>query len=305
MKKLHGTFKSSSGLCDVHYYFYLPEKPKAAVILSHGMCEYIERYEEFAQFLCDSDIVLCGCDHIGHGSSVENEEGLGWFGEKNGHIRMVQDLHRMKLIAEHKLPDVPHFLIGHSMGSFAARVYLARYRDRLSGAILMGTAGPVKLLDALHAYLSAISERDGGKWRYDWGMELAMGVFNLRSQNHRTRYDWLSRDDKNVDKFLSDPKCNFVFTAAGCRDLIALLKKCNSRAVIKGTRTDVPLLLLSGGMDPIGEFGAGTRRACRLYQQQGCEATLRIYREARHELLFELNSKEVQDDILSFLVKRI
>lgn len=304
MKKLHGTFESSSGLCRVHYYFYLPEKPRAAVILSHGMCEYIERYKDFAQFLCDSDIALCGCDHIGHGNSVENEDGLGWFGEKNGHVYMVRDLHRMKLIAEQKLPDIPHFLIGHSMGSFAARVYLAKYNDRLNGAILMGTAGPVPWLDALHAYLSGISSRDG-RWRYDFGMGLAMGVFNLRSQNHRTRYDWLSRDDRNVDRFLGDPKCNFIFTAAGCRDLIALLQKCNSREVIKGTRTDIPLLFLSGGMDPVGEYGAGVRRACRVYQQHGCEAALRVYREARHELLFELNRAEVQGDILDFLIKRI
>ena len=305
MKELHGTFKSTSGLCDVHYYFYLPENPKAAVILSHGMCEYISRYKEFAQYLCDSDIALCGCDHIGHGNSVSDEDMLGYFGDKNGHIRMVQDLHRMKLVAERKLPHIPHFLIGHSMGSFVARTYLARYRDRLSGAILMGTAGPVQWLDALHAYLSGICLYDGGRWRYDSGMGLAMGVFNLRSQNHRMRFDWLSRDDRNVDRFLADPKCNFVFTAAGCRDLVAMLIQCNLPQVVSRTRKDIPLLFLSGGMDPVGEFGTGARRACRMYQQTGCEALLRVYREARHELLFELNKAEVMSDILKFLVKRI
>lgn len=305
MKKIHGTFMSSSGLCDVHYYFWLPEKPKAAVILSHGMCEYIGRYRDFARFLCDSDIALCGCDHLGHGNSVTDDELLGYFGEKNGHLYMVRDLHRMKQIAEHKLPDVPHFLVGHSMGSFVSRLYLAKYADRLSGAVLMGTAGPVPWLGALHAYLAATAEHNGGKWHYDWGMDFAMGVFNLRSQNHRTRYDWLSRDDRNVDKFLADPRCNFVFTIAGCRDLVALLMMCNTKRIISQTRTDVPLLFLSGGMDPVGEFGSGVRRAFRLYQQHGCDAALRIYREARHELLFELNKDEVRSDILSFLINRI
>ena len=305
MKKLHGTFKSSSGLCDVHYYFYVPEHPRAAVIFSHGMCEYIERYDELAQYLCESDIAFCGCDHIGHGNSVESEEMLGYFGEEHGHLYMVRDLHRMKLIAERRLPDIPHFLIGHSMGSFAARTYLSRFNDRLSGAILMGTSGPVAAANALHAYLDSLVRRSDGKRRYDWGMGFAMGVFNLRSQNHRTRYDWLSRDDKNVDRFLSDPKCNFVFTVAGCRDLIAALILCSSERVLKRTRRDVPLLFLSGGMDPVGEYGAGVRRAVRAYQQQGCEVMLRIYREARHELLFELNRDEVRSDILTFLINRI
>ena len=176
MKKLHGTFKSSSGLCDVHYYFYVPEHPRAAVIFSHGMCEYIERYDELAQYLCESDIAFCGCDHIGHGNSVESEEMLGYFGEEHGHLYIVRDLHRMKLIAERRLPDIPHFLIGHSMGSFAARTYLSRFNDRLSGAILMGTSGPVAAANALHAYLDLLVRRSDGKRRYDWGMGFAMGV---------------------------------------------------------------------------------------------------------------------------------
>ncbi|MBE6901856.1 MAG: alpha/beta hydrolase [Ruminococcaceae bacterium] len=305
MKKLHGTFASSSGLCDVHYYFYIPESPKAAVILSHGMCEYITRYTAFAQYLCDNDIALCGCDHLGHGSSVADDDMLGYFGEKDGHLHLVHDLHRMKLIAEKRLPDIPHFLVAHSMGSFTARIYLSKYTDRLSGAILMGTAGPVPWLDAIHAYLVAAAKHNGGKWRYDWGMDFAMGVFNLRNQNHRTRFDWLSRDDRSIDRFIADPKCNFIFTAAGCRDLIALLIMCNTKQVIASTRTDVPLLFLSGGMDPVGEYGAGVRRAAALYRRHGCDATLRIYREARHELLFELNKDEVRSDILSFLINRI
>ncbi len=143
MKKITGTFPSSTGLCDIHFYFYVPEKPKALLMLSHGMCEYIERYKDFARFLCENDIILCGNDHIGHGNSITSDDMLGYFGLNKGYIHMVSDLHRMKLAAEKLYPDIPHFLMGHSMGSFLARIYFSKYGDRWSGAIFMGTAGGI------------------------------------------------------------------------------------------------------------------------------------------------------------------
>ncbi len=306
MKKISGTFHSASGLCKVRYYFYLPENPKAAVMWSHGMCEYIERYEELAQFFCDNDIAFCGCDHIGHGASVGSPDMLGYFGERLGHIRMAQDLQRMKRVMERKLPDIPHFLVGHSMGSFIARIYFARCKnDRWNGAIFLGTAGPIPAVWRLRRHLSQLAVKHGDFWRYTWGLNFALGVFNLRTENYRTPSDWLTRDDEVVDKFRADPKCNFAFTASGYRDLITALIMSNSRFVIRNTRTDVPLLFMSGGMDPVGEYGYGVRRAHRMYCNHGCDAILRIYREARHELMFELNREQTWADLLKFLVARI
>ena len=306
MKKLTGTFPSTTGLCDCRFYIYTPEKPRAVVMLSHGMCEYIERYKEFAQFLCDSDIALCGCDHIGHGNSVTDDDMLGYFGHENGHRRMAQDLHRMKLITERYFPDIPHFLIGHSMGSFIGRIYFARYpSDRWSAAIFMGSAGPFPGAEMVHLHLCRVVLRRGEHYRYRRGEEFALGIFNLRTENYRTPSDWLTRDDKVVDRFRADPKCAFTFTAAGYRDLVSALILANSRTVLRHTRTDVPLLFLSGGMDPVGEYGYGVRKACALYRSRGCEAYLRIYREARHELLNELNRDEVRADILSYLINYI
>ncbi len=306
MKKLKGKFRSTSGLCDCSFYIYTPEKPMAVVMLSHGMCEYIERYKGFAEFLCENDIALCGCDHLGHGGSVPEGGMLGYFGRINGHRRMAQDLHRMKIITERYFPDIPHFLMGHSMGSFIGRIYFARYpKDRWSGAIFMGSAGPLAGAEMVWYHLCRVILRKGEYYQYTGGKSLALGVFNMRTENYRTPADWLSRDDKEVDKFIADPLCNFTFTAAGYRDLVNALILANSRTVINHTRTDVPMLFLSGGMDPVGEYGFGVRRACALYRRQGCDVTLRIYREARHELLNELNKGEVMADILDYLIKRI
>lgn len=305
MKKVSGTFRSTSDLCDVRYYFYIPEKPKALLMLSHGMCEYIERYADFAKFLCDNDIVLCGNDHIGHGQSLTDDSMLGYFGPDKGYVYMVKDLRRMKIIAEKKFPDIPHFLLGHSMGSFLARIYLSKYPDNISGAIFMGTAGGILGSAPLRKVMDRISARHGDFCRHKLGTQLAFGFFNLRTENRRTPNDWLSRDDSNVDKFCADPKCNFTFTIAGYKDLLNALLCANSKVVIENTPTDIPLLFLSGGMDPVGEYGSGVRAACMKYMERGCDVHLRIYREARHELLFELNRDEVMSDILEFLVKRI
>ena len=307
MKKITGKFPSASGICDIRFYFYIPENPKALVMMSHGMCEYLERYEPFAEFLCKNDIVFCGADHLGHGNSITDEDMLGFFGTERGYINMVRDLHRMKTVAKSKFPDIPHFLIGHSMGSFLSRIYISKYSstDKWDGVILAGTAGGITGSAPLRRALDIVARNHGDLYRHQTGTDMAYGIFNLRTANYRTQFDWLSRDDKDVDNFLADPKCNFTFTVAGLRDMLNALLCCNSRAVIENTPTDIPMLFLSGGMDPVGEYGSGVRSAVIKYLDHGCDVNLRIYREARHELLFELNRDEIMSDILEFLVKRI
>ena len=307
MKEIKGHFPSTTGLCDIHFYIFKPEQPKALVMLSHGMCEYIERYKPFAEFLCENDIALCGNDHIGHGNSIRDENMLGYFGPKNGYINMVRDLHRMKTILDKEFPDIPHFLMGHSMGSFLSRIYISKYgeSDHFRGYIISGTAGGITGSAPLGKVIDLVARKHGELYRHKFGSDVVFGMFNLRTQNHRTPNDWLSRDDEQVDKYCADPKCNFIFTIAGYRDLMNALLCCNTPAVIENTPTDLPMLFISGGMDPIGEYGSGVRHAVARYLEHGCDANLRIYREARHELLFELNRKEVMSDILEFLVKRI
>ena len=230
---------------------------------------------------------------------------LGYFGSRRGYINMVRDLNRMRKIAEMKFPELPMFLIGHSMGSFLGRIFLSKYPVHFNGAIFTGTAGGITGSAPLRAVLDLTSRTNGELYRPKLCTKLAFGLFNLRTENRRTPNDWLSRDDKTVDKFCADKKCNFTFTTAGYRDMLNALLCCNSAPVIENTPTDIPLLFLSGGMDPIGEYGAGVRAAVVKYLEHGCEVNLRIYREARHELLFELNRREVMEDILRFMISQI
>ena len=305
MKKITGRFPSTTELCDIRFYIYTPEEPKAVVQFSHGMCEFVERYEEFAKFLCKNEIAFCGHDHIGHGNSVAHSDLLGYFGAHDGYKNMVRDTHRMNDIVRKTFPDIPVFIMGHSMGSFIERIYLSRYADKFSGAVIMGTAGGITGQAPLRKLLDTAVKRNGDLYRHKNITKMVYSVLNLRTENRRTEFDWLSRDDADVDYFLSNPKCNFTFTVAGYRDMLNALLCCNSAAVVENTPTDIPLLFLSGGMDPIGEYGNGVRKAVIKYLEHGCDVNLRIYREARHELLFELNKDEVMNDILEFITKRI
>ncbi len=304
MRKITGRFPDASELCDVHFYIYTPKKPKAVLMLSHGMCEYIERYEEFAKFLCDRGIAFAGNDHIGHGNSISDDEMLGFFGQERGYISMVCDLHRMKKVLDEKFPNIPHFLMGHSMGSFLARIYLSKYRDRWNGAIFTGTAGGLMGSAPLRQVMDGLERNRGDYYRPRVGSAI-FEVFNRKIDDRRTPNDWLTRDDKNVDKYISDPKCNFTFTVSGFRDLLNALLCSNSKPVIENTPTDIPLLFLSGTMDAIGDYGKGVRKAVSKYVLHGCDVNVKMYRDARHELLFELNRDEVMRDIYDFISKRI
>lgn len=304
MKKTTGHFPSAGGLCDIRFYIYEPESPKAVLMLSHGMCEYIERYERFARFLCENGIALAGNDHLGHGNSLLNETTLGYFGQERGYIDMARDLHRMKAVLDERFPNLPHFLMGHSMGSFLARIYLSKYRDRWNGAIIMGTAGGIVGSVPLRKILDLLERDRGDYYRPNVGAKM----FNLFSlaipvSQRRTPADWLSRDDENVDRFLADPKCNFTFTVAGYRDLLNALLCSNSEPVIENTPTDIPLLFMSGEADAVGQFGSGVKKAAQLYIDHGCDVDVKLYPEARHELIFELNRDEVMEDILAFICK--
>lgn len=304
MKKTTGHFPSAGGFCDIRFYIYEPESPKAVIMLSHGMCEYIERYEGFAEFLCENGIALAGNDHLGHGNSLLNETTLGYFGQERGYIDMARDLHRMKTVLDERFPNIPHFLMGHSMGSFLARIYLSKYRDRWDGAIIMGTAGGVVGSVPLRKLLDFLERDRGDYYRPNVGAKM-FDIFSAAIPNRRTPADWLSRDDANVDRFLADPKCNFTFTVAGYRDLLNALLCSNSAAVIENTPTDIPMLFLSGAMDAVGQYGSGVKKAVRLYAEHGCDVDLMLYPKARHELIFELNRDEVMNDILGFLSQKI
>ena len=300
-------FTSSDGKSRIHGWVYAPTECEAVALLqlTHGMCEYIGRYHWFMEALCAKGFVVFGHDDIGHGESSEPEN-YGFFGEKNGWQHLISDVHRMNRLVREKYPELPLFLFGHSMGSFVARLYAAKCPDELSGLILCGTGGPNPLAKAGITAASLVAKLKGPMWRCPILEKMAFGSYNNRYKPARTDRDWLTRDEEIVDKYLIDPKCNYRFTACGFRDLFTLVAECNSSKCFRSMPKDLPVLLLSGDMDPVGDYGKGIVRVQEeLMKADVLDVGMILYPQARHELLNELNRKEVLHDIYNWLCDQL
>ena len=295
-------FASSDGSSTVCGWIYSPiDEPKGIIQISHGMCEYIGRYHDFMAECARAGYVICGHDHIGHGKSSPPEM-YGYFGRDRGFRHLVSDLHYMTRIVKKEYPQLPCFLLGHSMGSFVARLYLSKYSDELTGVILSGTAGPNPLAKAGAAVCEGIIASKGPLHRSPFLDNLAFGAYNRRFSPIRTSKDWLTRDTDIVDKYINDPQCMFLFTACGYRDLFQMVSLVNQSSWYRTLRVQLPVLLISGDMDPVGDYGKGIEKVFCSMQKAGLQdVTMTLYPDARHELLNEINREEVYADVLNWI----
>ncbi|MBC8543128.1 alpha/beta fold hydrolase [Bianquea renquensis] len=303
MKKRTGTFASSNGRDRIRYYVYSPEEsPRAILQISHGMCEYLTRYEGFMEYMADKGFLVCGNDHLGHGGSAASKEELGYFASENGWSCLVEDLHRLTVHMKKKYPYLPYYLLGHSMGSFVARAYLVRYGDALDGAILCGTSGsnPFAALGVLMAKM--LARVKGDHYRSRFLNDLMFQSYNSRYPKKRTSFDWLTREETIVDRYIQDPYCNFVFTANGFENLLSMLRYVSSSRWYASVPRDLPILLISGDMDPVGQYGSGVKQVFRRLKKEGVvDLTIRLYEQGRHELLNETNRLDIYSDVVDWL----
>lgn len=302
--KTTGYFKSSNGVSQIAYYIYAPRTtPKAAVQIVHGMCEYIERYEEFAAFLCENSIAVFGYDHIGHGRSVRSEDDKGYFYTDKGWQNMISDCYAMSKIGRRLFSGVPYILLGHSMGSFVARAAMVKFGSQIDLAILSGTGAGVAFSGSQLAMLKAIETSRGGRFRSTFVNDLAFGRYNSRIKDPVTQSDWLTRDKDKLLEYLSDPKYVSMFTVNGFLNLIKLYTYVSTEEWYKSIRLDRPILLISGEEDPVGDWGKGIKSVYDKLSGYGCNAELRLYKGGRHEMLNEINRREVFADILAAIYK--
>ncbi len=298
-------FDSSNGMNKIHGKIFVPknvDRIKGIVQFSHGMCEYCDKYDEFIDFIVSNGYVFCGNDHIGHGDSVNSENERGFFAEKNGYKFLVDDLYKMTQIVKNKFPNIPIFLLGHSMGSFIARCYSAKYGKELNGLLLCGTMGPQWVIDGGIQLANQIIKRKGDLYRSKKLDRIAFGFANVSFEPIRTKYDWTCSDEDAIIRHLQDKKSNFIFTASGFKDLFYLVKYCNDEKFIKATPKDLPMFIFSGSMDPVGENGVGVKKVEELYKKIGIkEIEMKLYEDKRHEMLAETNRKEVFGDVLNWI----
>ncbi len=299
------TFPSASGLCDIYAQSAAPadfSQVKGIVQISHGMAEHSNRYARFAMELCKHGYAVYISDHLGHGKSVDNENELGFFGD-NGAQSVVEDLKKLTDIARSEYPDVPFYLFGHSMGSFIARAYIAKYGHLIDGAVICGTSGANPAASMGIALAKHFEKTKGKLYRSSFLNSVAFGTYNKRTEK-RTDFDWLSRDTKEVDKYIADDMCGFCFTTNGFKTLFTLLNQVSKKLWYKTVPSELPILLISGENDPVGEYGKGIKQVFADLKKSGhINVIVKLYPEARHELLNELNRDEVTSDIIGWLDK--
>lgn len=306
MKEVHKT-KSTSGQGSITYYIYKPlHKPKAIVQISHGMCEYLERYEPFIDFLTSQDILVCGNDHLGHKNSAVSKDKLGYFAPKDGWKYLVKDLAKITYIIKASYPNLPYFLFGHSMGSFIARLYISQYSSFIDGAIICGTSGSNPAIGFASLLTDLVCRIKGEFYRSTFIDTLMFGSYNRKYTNVKTKSDWISKDEAIVNAYIKDKNCTFIFTASAFRDLVKLLKLASSKAWYHAVPKNLPIFLISGDMDPVGNYGKGIREVeRRLRNEHLTDLTVKLYKDDRHELINETDREIVFEDILKWILKVI
>ena len=307
MKKNIFSFPSQNGVTTVHGVRWTPDngKYKAMVQLVHGMVEYVERYTDFARFLTENGFAVVGHDHVGHGDSVTSQEEWGYVGPRPSSV-WLSDMHRVRKGCQ---KGKPYFMLGHSMGSYLLRYYLAKYEENINGAVLMGTGYMDRKTVKTAMSVAKLEGFFRGKHhRSELLKKLSYGKpyqkFDLTGED-RTN-SWLTRDKAIVDSYYTDPKCCFVFTDNAYLGLFeAVLEACDEKNIDR-LRKDLPLLLVSGEDDPVGDLGEGVRTLNGIYREKGIEdLTMILYPGDRHEILNELDREKVYQDILSWLEERI
>ena len=275
--------------------------PKAVILVSHGMAEHIARYERLAGYLTKAGFLVAGYNHLGHGAEAPVK---GWFAEKDGWDKAVSDLHAAMAWLSERAPQKPRFLLGHSMGSFLAREYALRYPGTLDGLILSGTGWHPKglcMAGLLPARLMcALGQTKKGSRLLD---KLSFSSNNKAFKaKDGTPFDWLSRDKAEVDKYVKDPLCGFLFTAGGFRDLFTGLLALSDVDRLQQLPESLAVYLLSGESDPVGMLGAGVRTIAQQYEQAGLkDVEVKLYEGARHELFNEINRDQVMEGLGDWL----
>ena len=303
-------FDSRDGKSRIHAVRYRPEdtgQVRCVLQVVHGMAEYVERYEEFAAYLVERGFVVTGDDHLGHGKSVGQGGKQGYFCEQDPATVLVRDVHRLKKLTEELYPGVPYVLMGHSMGSFITRNYLCRYGTGISGAVIMGTGMQPKAVLDMARLVAGIQKLFCGSGHVSRLLDrLAFGGYGRGITDRRTAFDWLSRDRERVDRYIADPMCGFTFTVNGFGALFELVLRLYSPENLAAVPRELPVFMVSGDADPVGDYGKGVRRAYDSLVAAGLtDIRLKLYPGGRHELLNETNRSQVMQDICRWVEENV
>ena len=293
LELITGKFLSSDQKNEIFYRIYEPQSPRAIIQISHGMCEHTARYSDHAEFFATQGFILAGNDHLGHGRTAKDTDGLGYIGNADF---LVDDVAAMTDLLHTRYPNLPIFLLGHSMGSFILRDYMTKYSDKISGAIVSGTAGPESPTALGDLVAATIGLFKGEYHRSKLLFKLSNGSYSKSFGKDAPITAWLSSVERVGEKYQNDDRCGFIFTVNGYRALFSLLGRVSKTSWAKKVPRELPVLMISGEDDPVGGFGHGVRKIHeRLCRANLTDLTLKMWAGGRHELLNE--AEHIKNDV--------
>lgn len=279
---------------------------KAIVIIVHGMGEHSGRYRSFGQFLCEQNYVVYAYDQRGHGKTGQKTNSRGYLGN-DGFRQLVRDAHQVIDYARCEYPGRPVILLGHSLGSFVVQSFLTFYGSSIDACVLCGTNGPEGIILEFGRWIARRYARRFGVYaESDRLTKLTFGIYNRKFHPSVTAFDWLSRDRDQVQSFLSDDMCGFPLSAMSMYDMFTEMRNMYRPHRLRNIPKGLPIYVMSGQDDPVGHMGKGIKKLLRIYRRYGLNrVTCRLYPNARHELLHEINRTDVYLDTLNWFESEV
>lgn len=295
-------YPSSDGVNTVHACIWAAEgECKAVLQIIHGMAEYATRYSRLAEKLAKQGVTVCAEDHLGHGKTAKDVEELGYFAKQKGYAPVLSDIASLTEIVRAKYPNVPYFVMGHSMGSFFCRKYISVYGKELCGAIIMGSGFMGSAVTGCAKFVTrTVAAFKGWRYRSKFINNLAFGSYNKPFEG-RTEYDWLSKNRQNVDDYIADELCGVPFTCNGFYGLFSIIAEACRAKTLKDIPSDLPLIILSGKDDPVGGYGKGVIKLYDKLSAYGKNVSMVLYDGGRHEILNDDCAEAVEDDVCEFV----
>lgn len=295
------TSSNAKNIVKVRGYNLTKDSLFGIVVILHGMSECKEIYQDFAEFLAERNYGVITYDHIGHGDSIQTKDERGFFANEKGYQYLLEDLKHV--LQEAQKFHLPIFLFGHSMGSLIARNYVAKMKAKeLAGLILCGTIGPQWAIDGAIQLAEYMIAQKGPRYRSRKLNHLITTISTWNFPNAEYQLEWITRDKEYIRKVKDDERMNFIFTAAGFRDVFVLTKLAGEKETIEKTPKDLPIFLVSGDEDVLGEYGQGVIRLEEAFRKAGVkEVITHLYPGARHSLIQDSNCKEVIKDIYDWI----
>lgn len=302
------TFLSSDQRTMLHGIAWLPDGEIRVVIqICHGVAEYLARYDDFARFLADHGIAVFGHDHLGHGDSAKEGADCVDFGPGNTWDTVVGDIYLLHNKLKRTYPELPHVLMGHSMGSFLVRTYLIRFPGTVKAAILMGTGWQGAATIAGAKVATALVGKKKFRRSSPFITQLAFGSYNKRFRPIKTAYDWVAADEEHVLNYLTDPLCGQDVSVGLFREMLdGFIFNQNFANLDKMAKT-MPILFISGEDDPVGEYGAGVKQTYSEFKNSGMQdCELILYPGLRHEILHEkAHRPTIYGDLLRWIEEKV